>query len=613
MWPVSELFESFIKRRDSEIVVKADVAGEEYTMREIVDFAIESKLISGEEFEIGTVIISQLVIKMRLKGDVPINARIIPYVAFDSTAMTWEQAQFAWQEADVPWAGGPSEWMPMGEYYIDSRTKDNDIWRFVCLDKLLWSTLDYTSELTYPAAMQDVWDEICDQLGYEYDGTVQINPAYTIQSKPVGYTYRQVMGWIAGANSASVRAGKDGRIQFKRYAATSPADLELTSADFINAKQTNPVKTYTRFVVLYDDEQDLTYEAGTGGEDVTLYMENPFMTQAMVNDLAATLGGFSYQPMEIDARGMPHLDVGDEIAYEVYEGSTWDATVTPWQTTEIPWNGMVGYRSVILLLKLRFAGGFGMALDAPGSSETQSEYTVEGPLTKAVKQLNQTAAKLRRNYYGVEISREEGLVVEIEGGGGKAVLNADELTFYKGSQKALFFDIPNNRYAFEGHIVAQSGTFSGTVSAASIIGSIITGGSIYGAYIATSASYPRAEMSDGLNSFRVYAASNRFISMDSVDTSLGTGSPIVTYRDGLDFAWQYQLGDVHNIRGDTSNLNVSFANGYMRFQSPQISFNLGGDLGLPTSLSTAVDVDALRGDLNLLILRLVNQRILSLP
>src|SRR5690606_18396255 len=125
----------------------------------------------------------------------------------------------------------------------------------------------YSSALTYPASMQAVWDEICTQLGYVYDDTVQISPAYTIAVKPAGYTYREVMGWIAGANSASVRAGKDGRIQFKRYAAANTADLELTAADYINAKQTNPVKTYTRFVVLYDDEQDLTYEAGTGSED----------------------------------------------------------------------------------------------------------------------------------------------------------------------------------------------------------------------------------------------------------------------------------------------------------------------------------------------------------
>ncbi|OUS70305.1 hypothetical protein B1748_29155 [Paenibacillus sp. MY03] len=617
MWPISQLFESFIKRRDSEILAKADVAGEEYTMREIVDFAIESSLVSGEEFEIGTVIISQLTIKMRLKGNVPINARVIPYVAFDSTAMTWEQAQFPWQEADVPWAGGPSEWMPLGEFYIDSRTRDNDIWRFVCLDKLLWSTQSYESSLAYPATMQAVWDEICAQLGYVDDDTVQINPAYTIAAKPVGYTYREVMGWIAGANSASVRAGKDGRIQFKRYAATNTPDMELTAADYIHAKQTNPLKTYTRFVCQYDDEQDLSYEAGAGGEGETLYMVNPFMTQAMLNGLAATLGGFSYQPMEIDARGFPHIDVGDEIGYEVYEGSTWDATVTPWQDTELPWDGMVRYRSVILLLKMRFAGGFGMALDAPSKSDTQSEYVVEGPLTQAVKKLNQTAAKLGRNYYGVEISREEGLVVEIEGGGGKAVLNADELTFYKGSQKALFFDIPNDRYTFSGHLEAASiaaAIISGsTITGGTINGTTISGTNIYGSNIATGlGTYPMAEMSSSTRSFRASASATRYIDMESVDSSLGTGSPIMTFRDDMTRTWLYQFADKFRMRSDVGDgAEINFAGGLDLVSGSAIRFNYGLNLGTSFSISSASDVSGLRSDFNALILTLRSMRMLS--
>lgn len=455
------------------MIVKADVGGETYTMREIVDFAVESRLVSGEDFEIGTVIISQLIIKMRLNGEVPVNTRIIPYIAFDPRSLTWEQVTIPWDEMEEPWDGSNPEWIPLGEFYIDSRTRDNDIWRFVCLDKLVWSTQSYVSNLTYPSSMQAVWDEICSHLGYISHASVQIDPGYMIETKPEGFTYRQVMGWIAGANSASVWSGKDGTIRFKRYAAVQGApDLVMTESDYVRCKQTNPLKTYSRFVVTYDDEQDLKWEAGSGGEDATLYMENPFMTQEMVDALEANLGGFTYQPMEMDARGYPHVDIGDEMEYGVYEGSTWETTVTPWQDTQLPWDGITEHRTVILWLQMRFAGGMRMILDAPGKSDSQSEFSFAGPITTAVKNLNQTAVKLKRNYYGVSTSREEGLVVDRDDGLAKAIFNADEMRFIADGQDALWFDIPNRRFKFSGTLEGVDGVFSG-----SLIGGDITIGS----------------------------------------------------------------------------------------------------------------------------------------
>lgn len=520
MYPISDLFKAFINRRDSEYLVKAEVETEEYGMKEIVDFSIESNLLTGDEFEIGTVIISQLIIKMRLKGDIPSNARIKPYIAFDTSALSWAESQFGWNDANLQWSGGASEWMPMGEYYVDSRTKDNDIWRFECLDKLIWSEKPYKSELTYPASMQAMWDEICTTLGYTYDSTVQINPTYMVHDKPVGYTMRKVLGWIAGANCASVRAGKNGQIQFKRYAASAATDIELTASDYINAKQTNALKTYTRFVVQYDDEQDLSYEAGTGSEDNTLYYSNPFMTQQMLNDLHANLNGFSYQPMQMDARGFPHLDVGDELGYEVYEGSTWDATVTPWQDTHMPWNGLVKYRTTIFFLKLRYGGGFGMALDAPSKSDQQSEFVVEGPLTQAVKQLNQTVVKQNRSYYGVTTSREDGLVIEREDGVSRLQLNSDIMDWTVQGESVLYLDAAAKKLKFSGTLEAADGVFSGRLEAgkiegSEIWGSIMRGGAIYGSTISTrETGYPRIVMSDTSNLLSAEYSASRSITID---------------------------------------------------------------------------------------------------
>ncbi|WP_240927429.1 hypothetical protein [Paenibacillus thiaminolyticus] len=66
-------------------------------------------------------------------------------------------------------------------------------------------------------------------------------------------------------------------MRFKRFAADAPAVFNLTAADYIRAKQVNPVKTFTRIEVMYNTEDQLTYEAGSGDENHTLYLENPFL------------------------------------------------------------------------------------------------------------------------------------------------------------------------------------------------------------------------------------------------------------------------------------------------------------------------------------------------
>lgn len=559
MYPISPLFASFLKRQDREFLVKATVGDVEYGTDSIVDFTIESNLVPDSDFAIGSVIISKLTIRMRLKGEVPKNAQICPYTAFDSSAVTWEQALFPWLDADIPWSGGTAEWLPLGEYYVDHRERVNDVWMFECLDKLIWTEQPFESSLTYPSSMQAVWDEMCLQLGYTYDNTVQIKPGYMIEAKPTGYTYRQVMGWIAGANSASVRAGKDGQIQFKRFTAIMTPDIDMTPADYIRVKNTNDVKTITKVVVTYDTEVGASYEAGNGIEDETLYIDNPLMAQAMVNDLHSTLSGFAYQPMEMDARGYPHLDVGDVVGYEVYEGNSWIDTITPWQDTHLPWNGMVGYQSLILSLTLQYTGGFKMALAASSASEQQSEYVVKGAITEQVDNLNKEAVKLGRTYYGTRTSREEGFVVETEGGSGKGIFNSDELSFWADGERALWFDIPNKKFIFSGTLEGVDGTFSGTISASEINGSTINGGSIYGAYFATGlGTYPFVELSNTNNLIAAYGDANKYVKVESNLNNLG--APMIRFGFNGDETHLMQVSTGFFIHGPDSNVSFSVNN-----------------------------------------------------
>lgn len=161
MYDISQKFKDGLKQHEHIWLTKVEINGVEYGMDSIVDFAIDNSLTLSDEFEIGTAVLGKLTLSMRTVDDIPSNAKVIPYVALSL-------------------ADGYTEWLQMGEYYIDNRSKTDKVWVYECYDKLVWADVPYISQLTYPATMQAIWDEICDSLDFTYDSTVVINPSYTV-------------------------------------------------------------------------------------------------------------------------------------------------------------------------------------------------------------------------------------------------------------------------------------------------------------------------------------------------------------------------------------------------------------------------------------------------
>ncbi|MEK4276472.1 polymer-forming cytoskeletal protein [Paenibacillus sp. FSL R7-0026] len=571
MYPISPLYTDYLRRPDREFIVKALVQSEEYDSSKIVDFSIENSLSLNDGFEIGTAIPSKLTIRLRTNEIIPANARIVPYLSLSMAGMTWLQAQYPWQDMHVSWIGDGTDWLPLGEFFVDGREKINDVWTFTCYDKLVFADVAYISSLTYPTTQRAVFNEICNRLGWTYDSSVVINPAYQIQAGPAGYSMRQVLSYIASANSASIYIDKAGTVKFKRFSAADTPVFDMTTADYVQVKQTNPVKTYTRVVVTYNTEDELKYEAGTGDDNHTLYVENPFATQAVTNGLLAALNGFSYLPLTMDARGFPQLEQGDVIGFEQQEGTTWDETVSTWQDTHIPWDGIMRYKTVILHQVFNFAGGLRMTLEAPSVSEQQSEFVVDGTLTTAVNKLNKEAVKEGKSYYGATITRTEGLTIEREDHASKVILNSDKMSFQADGQDAIYFDIPSRRYKFNGTLeatdgvftgtlqgvdgtftgnlsaaggtfegnlqaaggtftgtlVGVDGTFSGTIQAATILGTDIRGSTIIGSVLKTAESGRRIEIDSA--GFRSYDSNGR--NRVQISTSTDSSVAAVVWRD----------------------------------------------------------------------------------
>jgi hypothetical protein len=603
MYPISQLYDQYLKERARQWAVKLDIAGTEYGMDSIIDFSVENNLTPSDDFEIGTAIPSKLVLRLKTANVIPPNARVMPYVALilppelDGANAAWQDADIAWQDADFPWQGAITEYMPLGEFFVDKREKiGQDTWELVCYDKLVYADVAYVSQLSYPATMQAVWDEICAQLGFTYDSSVVIG-SYTVPVAPTGYTCRQVMGHIAGANGASVYVGKDGLIKFRRYSASDVPVMEVTDAEYIAVTETGPAKTYTRVVVVYDVDEGLAYEAGSGDENHTLYVECPFATQTIADALLVQLSGFSFTPIQMDMRGYPQIEVGDRIRYgRAAPALTWGEADMAWQDADFSWDGYYdGGQSLCLNMTYSFKGGLSLSIDAPAKSEQESEFGVDGTLTTAINRLNRNAVKLGKTYYGVTVTADDGLTVERSDHASKVVFNSDELTWYVGGHPALQYDAVDDKLKFTGDIemlggsiswsnvnapdigdipdlsgyltyIGPTGIYTGTIQAnqinaaslsaisanlgtvtagsitgvtitgGTIAGAAITGGTITGATIQTSASYPKVVMSG--SDLRAYKDAANYLVINPDYSSYGPA--MLWYGiSGLQFLLQY--------------------------------------------------------------------------
>lgn len=448
-YPISDLYKSYLQDRNRDWLIKANIGGTDYGSNVIVDFVVDNSIVSGDDFTLGSAILSKLTLTIKTSDVIVPNAKVIPYLALTGSS-------------------GPSEWLPLGEFFIDNREQVNSLWVFTCYDKLVWANVPYVSQLSYPTTQQAVWDEICTRLGYTYDSSVQINPAYQIQAGPAGYSMRQVMGYIASANGACVYIDKSGMLRFRRFGASDQTVIALTTSDYIRAKQLNPVKTFTRVEVTYNTEDDLIYVAGTGDDNHTLRVENPFATQVITNDLYTRLNGFSYTPVQMDARGYPQIEVGDRIRYgEFVDTPTWQDADTAWNATDYSWDGYAsGGETLALHTVYTFRGGLKMGVEAPSKSEQQSEFKVDGSLSGQINKLNRDTVKFGKPYYGISHSRTEGIVVEREDHASKLILNSDKMAFQASGVDKIYFDPVAGKYKFNGTLEASDGVFSGSLSAA---------------------------------------------------------------------------------------------------------------------------------------------------
>lgn len=181
---------------------------------------------------------------------------------------------------------------------------------------------------------------------------------------------------------------------------------------------------YTGVRLWYDEENAFFAGDETGR---VLEADCPWATQAMTDNILATVAGYAYQPYSAqDALLDPAAELGDGVGIGGIFG--------PLAQTDILLDGLC-------------AAG----ISAPEEDEIENEYPYMTPMQKALNR----KMTLGSSYYGTRITRAKGLEIVKTAADGKesarVQLNADVMAFYnQDGGQALYFDAAAGKFKFSG-------------------------------------------------------------------------------------------------------------------------------------------------------------------
>lgn len=256
--------------------------------------------------------------------------------------------------------GNTINYILIGVFKVTKQNSDGENATYEAYDRMYYLMEQaYFSKLPYPSTDKAILDEICSQVGIVL--ATSINTPHTVSTKPEGYTRREMIGYMAALQGKNAVINNEGNLALRWY---TDSNYKLDGSRYYQAGVTfTTSKNFTIDKItcaVGDRNNNISSGSGLTG----LSIGNPFMTQAILDEIYHTIGGFTYRPLGVKFLGDFRLDVGDII------------TVTK--------DGKE-YKVPIMEINHECDGGLISTVKAVGKSETQSSNRAAGPTTKAME------------------------------------------------------------------------------------------------------------------------------------------------------------------------------------------------------------------------------------
>ena len=288
---------------------------------------------------------------------------------------------------------GEMEYIPMGLYTIQNPKIESNKVTFTAYDRLASRCNGaYYSKLGYPVDAVDILAEISTMTGVAIDTStlqrgIQINQRAIIEDGDYneeteesevittyvnpfdGYTYKETIGFIAGLFGKFAICGRTGMIEFRWY---QGIDYEIPSNIFYNDLQ----ETEESFSIkrLTCDNSDQTLSSGSGATGIS--MQNPVMTQSILDGVYNTVQGLVFTPAALRFIGDMRLDIGDIVIAVKNDGTKFT----------IP----------IISLITSYDGGLMQTIASYGNTAEEDDSDTKGPITEMAERVEYELAFVKK-------------------------------------------------------------------------------------------------------------------------------------------------------------------------------------------------------------------------
>lgn len=208
---------------------------------------------------------------------------------------------------------GTIEYVKLGIFKVLKPANDRGNITYQCVDRMTYlMNMPFFSELTDNVTDVAILNEICTQVGITLANTDLIS--HTLPSAPIGYTRREVISYMSQLQGKNGIINDEGNLELIWYSQTDYVvdddKIYYEGTDSINGEMDYTLE-YIECVVR-KEEEEVNLKSGNG--IVGMSFENPFMTQEILDEVFAKIGGFTYRPVEVQFLGDFRLEVGDIVS-----------------------------------------------------------------------------------------------------------------------------------------------------------------------------------------------------------------------------------------------------------------------------------------------------------
>ena len=247
---------------------------------------------------------------------------------------------------------GKYEYIPLGFFTAERPQSDQATTTFTAYDRMMKTTGLYISNLIYPASAASVLSEISTSCGVPAD--VSSLDDIMIQTKPVGYTYREMIGYIASLKGGFACVDRTGTIVIKWY---KECEYSVGKARIISLEHNESDFHLDYLNCNVDSQTELTQ----GGGELGITFSNPFMTADRLSQIYQSIKGFTYRGASLKTLGDIRLDPWDVITAN---------------------DGTGEYKIPVMNLVQEYDGGMAMTVTSYGKTEVETETDFKGPTTQ---------------------------------------------------------------------------------------------------------------------------------------------------------------------------------------------------------------------------------------